>query len=85
MFDWNCACSVSLANCGWPWRSEHSMTAAVIQGSDEAARGVVVLKDLILGAKIAENATLEEWKDRPAQVEIPRGDIVAAIRKMLAQ
>ena len=58
---------------------------AVIQGSDEAARGVVVLKDLILGAKIAENATLEEWKDRPAQVETPRGDLVATVRKMLGQ
>ncbi|SEC22915.1 histidine--tRNA ligase [Rhodobacter sp. 24-YEA-8] len=58
---------------------------AVIQGSDEAARGVVVLKDLILGAKIAENATLEEWKDRPAQVETARGDLVASVRKMLGQ
>ena len=37
-----------------------------------------------LGAKIAENATLEEWKDRPAQVEVPRADLVAAVRKMLA-
>ncbi|NPD15501.1 histidine--tRNA ligase [Xinfangfangia sp. D13-10-4-6] len=58
---------------------------AVIQGSDEAARGVVVLKDLILGAKIAENATLEEWKDRPAQLEVARADLVQAVRKMLAQ
>ena len=58
---------------------------AVIQGSDEAARGIVVLKDLILGAKIAESATLEEWKDRPAQVEVPRGDLVAAVRRMLGQ
>ena len=67
------------------YADKRASPVAVIQGSDEAARGVVVLKDLILGAKIAENATLEEWKDRPAQVEIPRGDIVAAIRKMLAQ
>jgi histidyl-tRNA synthetase len=58
---------------------------AVIQGSDEAARGVVVLKDLILGAKIAENATLEEWKDRPAQVEVALADLVGAVQKMLAQ
>jgi len=58
---------------------------AVIQGSDERARGVVVLKDLILGAKIAESATLEEWKDRPAQVEVPRGELVAAVRRMLGQ
>jgi histidyl-tRNA synthetase len=58
---------------------------AVIQGGDEAARGAVVLKDLVLGAKIAESATLEEWKDRPAQVEVPRADLVAAARRMLAQ
>lgn len=58
---------------------------AVIQGGDEAAKGTVILKDLILGAKIAQNATLEEWKDRPAQVEVPRDGLVAAVQKMLAQ
>jgi histidyl-tRNA synthetase len=58
---------------------------AVIQGGDEAAAGTVILKDLILGAKIAENATLEEWKDRPAQVTVPRADLIPAIRKMLGQ
>jgi histidyl-tRNA synthetase len=58
---------------------------AIIQGGNEAATGTVILKDLILGAKIAENATLEEWKDRPAQVEVPRADLVAAVRRMLAQ
>ena len=52
---------------------------AVIQGGNEAAAGTVILKDLILGAKIAESATLEEWKDRPAQVEVPRADLVAAV------
>ncbi|MFN3846782.1 MAG: ATP phosphoribosyltransferase regulatory subunit, partial [Paracoccaceae bacterium] len=56
---------------------------AVIQGGNEAATGTVILKDLILGAKIAQNATLEEWKDRPAQVEIPRTDLVAQVRRML--
>lgn len=58
---------------------------AVIQGGDEAAKGTVVLKDLILGAKIAASATLEEWKDRPAQVEVARADLVAAVKRMLAQ
>ncbi len=58
---------------------------AVIQGGNEAASGTIILKDLILGAKIAESATLEEWKDRPAQVEVPRADLVAAVRKMLGQ
>ncbi|MFN3993781.1 MAG: histidine--tRNA ligase [Tabrizicola flagellatus] len=56
---------------------------AVIQGGDEAAAGMVILKDLILGAKIAQSATLEEWKDRPAQVEVPRGELVAAVKRML--
>jgi len=56
---------------------------AVIQGSNEADKGVVILKDLILGAQIAQNATLEEWKDRPAQVEVPRDGLVAAVKAML--
>ena len=56
---------------------------AVIQWGNEAEKGSVILKDLILGAKIAEIATLEEWKDRPAQVEVPRADLAAAVRKML--
>ncbi|OYU19767.1 MAG: histidine--tRNA ligase [Rhodobacteraceae bacterium PARR1] len=58
---------------------------AVIQGGNEAEKGVVILKDLVLGAQIAQNATLEEWKDRPAQVEVPRGELVAAVRKMLGR
>ena len=58
---------------------------AVIQGGNEAETGVVILKDLILGAKIAASATLEEWKDRPAQVEVARADLVAAVQRMLAQ
>ena len=58
---------------------------AVIQGGIEAEKGTVILKDLILGARIAESATLEEWKDRPAQVEIPHADLVATVRAMLAQ
>ena len=35
---------------------------------------------LVLGAQIAQNATLEEWKDRPAQVEVPRAELVAALK-----
>ncbi|MGR3362563.1 MAG: His/Gly/Thr/Pro-type tRNA ligase C-terminal domain-containing protein, partial [Maritimibacter harenae] len=57
---------------------------AVIEGGDEKERGVVQLKDLILGAKIAESATLEEWKERPSQIEVSRADLVSEVRKMLA-
>jgi histidyl-tRNA synthetase len=58
---------------------------AVIQGGNEKAAGKVILKDLILGAKIAESATLAEWKDRPAQIEVDEADLVAAVRRMLGQ
>ena len=66
------------------YADKRASPVAVIQGTDEAARGVVQLKDLILGAKIAENATLEEWKERPSQVEVARDDLVAEVRKILA-
>ncbi len=58
---------------------------AIIQGSDEAARGVVQIKDLILGAKLAQDATLEEWKSQPAQTEIPLDDLVKEVRAMIAR
>ncbi len=57
---------------------------AIIQGSDEAARGVVQVKDLVLGAQIAAKATLEEWKDRPAQFEVPRADLAQRLKALLA-
>lgn len=57
---------------------------AVIAGGDEFDSGVVQIKDLILGAEIAKNATLEEWKDRPSQYEVARGDLVAKVREILA-
>ena len=57
---------------------------AVIEGADEKARGIVQVKDLILGAEIAKHADLEEWQARPSQYEIPRGDLVAKVREILA-
>jgi histidyl-tRNA synthetase len=56
---------------------------AIVQGSDEAARGVVQVKDLVLGARIAEQATVEEWKSQPAQQEVARADMVASVRRVL--
>jgi histidyl-tRNA synthetase len=56
---------------------------AIIQGADERDKGVVQIKDLILGAKIAQDATLEEWKERPSQYEILRGDMVAKVREII--
>ena len=56
---------------------------AVIQGSAEAARGVVQVKDLVLGARIAASASHEEWKAQPAQTEVARADLVAEVRRIL--
>ncbi len=56
---------------------------AIIQGGDEHERGVIQIKDLILGAKIAEKATLEEWKERPSQYEVDRGQLVEKVREIL--
>ncbi len=56
---------------------------AVIEGGDEKDKGVVQIKDLILGAKLAEDASLAEWKDRPSQYEVPRDQLVAKVQEIL--
>ncbi len=65
------------------YADKRNSPVAVIEGGDEKDKGVVQIKDLILGAKIAESATLEEWKERPSQFEVPRGDLVAKVREIL--
>ena len=58
---------------------------AVIQGSDERAKGEVTLKDLIEGAKAA--AAIKDNKDwksaRPAQVAVAEDKLVDAVREIL--
>jgi histidyl-tRNA synthetase len=56
---------------------------AVIEGGDEQERGVIQIKDLVLGAKIAETASLEEWKGLPSQYEVPRDQLVAKVQEIL--
>ncbi|MDD9910453.1 MAG: histidine--tRNA ligase [Ahrensia sp.] len=58
---------------------------AIIQGSDERERGVVQIKDLLEGARLAEDITdNEEWRSaRVAQREVPVADLVAEVRKTL--
>ena len=57
---------------------------AIIEGGDEKAQGIIQIKDLILGAQIAQNATLEEWKERPSQFTVDRAELVAKVREILA-
>jgi histidyl-tRNA synthetase len=56
---------------------------AIIEGQSEKDSGVIQIKDLILGSKIAQSATLEEWKENPAQREVSRGDLVTTVQAML--
>jgi histidyl-tRNA synthetase len=56
---------------------------AIIEGGEEKENGIIQIKDLILGAKIAESATREEWQDRPSQYEVPRSDLIAKVREIL--
>jgi len=67
------------------YADKRSSPVAVIEGGDEKERGVVQIKDLVLGAKLAESASLEEWKERPSQYEVARGDLVAKVREILNQ
>jgi histidyl-tRNA synthetase len=69
------------------YADKRAAPVAVIQGGDELAKGVVTLKDLKLGAKIAS----ELGEDREAyararekvQIEAPRGQLVEAVKSML--
>ena len=58
--------------------------AAVIEGTEEREIGMIQIKDLILGKKLSEEATLEEWKDRPSQFTVRREELVEKIREILS-
>ncbi len=60
---------------------------AIIQGSDERARGEVQVKDLIEGARAADSiASNAEWKAaRPAQFSVPEDRLVEAVREVLGR
>lgn len=57
----------------------------VIEGEDEKQAGEITIKDLALGeqmsASISDN---KEWREtRPAQVTVPRSELVAAVKNIL--
>jgi histidyl-tRNA synthetase len=57
----------------------------VMEGSQEREAGKVTLKDLNLGAQLAQEIESNEaWRrERPAQVEVPRAQLVQAVQDML--
>jgi histidyl-tRNA synthetase len=60
---------------------------AIIQGGDEKARGEVQIKDLILGATLADTKDREEYlkKQAEAQFAVKEDALVEAVRKLLAR
>ena len=58
---------------------------AVIEGSDERARGEVTIKDLALGAELAKGVeSRAAWvEERPAQQSVPRDALVENLRTMI--
>ena len=59
----------------------------IIQGGDEKARGEIQIKDLRLGSKLAETiaSRAEYAEQRLAQFSVPEAEMVAAVKKALAQ
>ena len=61
--------------------------AAIIVGDDEFNAGAVTIKDLDLGRELAgQLADHKAWKgERPGQVTLPRDQMVAAVREIIAR
>jgi histidyl-tRNA synthetase len=60
---------------------------AIVQGSDERAKGKVQIKDLILGAGLTDTKDRDEYlkKQAEAQYEVDQNELVDAVRKILAR
>jgi len=62
---------------------------AIIQGGDEKASGQVLVRDLVAGAELAklERSDREDYlkKQTEAQFSVPEGDLVKAVREVLAR
>ena len=60
---------------------------AIIEGGDERAKGMVTLKDLVLGAERAKDIKdRDQWsKGSEAQITVPRAELVSAVKRILAR
>jgi histidyl-tRNA synthetase len=70
------------------YADKRNAPCVVIQGSDEKAKGEVQIKDLILGAEIAGLSKDRDdylQKQAEAQFAVPEGNLVEAVRKVLAR
>ncbi|UWQ42316.1 histidine--tRNA ligase [Leisingera aquaemixtae] len=66
------------------YADKRNSPVAVIEGGNEKENGIVQIKDLVLGAKLAKDASLEEWRENPSQVEVPRSELVSTVKAMVS-
>lgn len=67
------------------YADRRSSPAVVIVGTDEIERGTVTIKDLEIGAQKAKAiSSNEEYREaRPGQIEVPRAEMVEAVRRIV--
>ena len=68
------------------YADKRNSPAVIIEGSDERTRGVLQIKDLVVGkAAAAEITDHAAWTEaRPGQVECDNADLVTKVRELLA-
>lgn len=69
------------------YADQQGIPIALMYGGDEKAKGIVTLKDLLQGqSRAGQIDKREDWiSERPGQIEAPRGDLVATVKKMLSE
>ena len=68
------------------YADQRNSPVAVIVGSEELDRGMIQLKDLDLGSELSKEITTnQEWKERSAQIETKRSDLIVAIKRILSE
>ncbi len=69
------------------YADKRNAPVAIIQGEDERSAGEVTIKDLILGAELSKNIEdNKEWREsQAAQFVVKRGELVDAVKKVLAR
>ncbi len=69
------------------YADQQGVPLVLIYGEDEKAKGVVTLKNLARGrARSAAVKERQEWiRERPGQIEVPRAELVSAVKGMLAE
>ena len=68
------------------YADRRNAAVAIIEGSDERAKGEVTIKDLVMGAELAKSVeSRAAWVEgRPAQVTVSRTELVARVREVLS-